>query len=348
MENKTFISVIVVNYNGKKYADRCIESIFKSNWKNLEVILVDNGSSDGSVDFLKYKYKEYNKKVNFISLDENFGPAKARNEGAKVAKGKYYCFLDNDTMVEREWAAAPVAEFENDDELGIIQCKLLLMKETNIIDSLGEYIGQNGFLVQRVPVGTVDNGEYNDKADIFSAKSAGMFIREETFKKIGGFDEDYFIYMEETDLGWRSWLAGYSARCIPASIVYHEFGTSSIILNKKINDYNAKFHGSKNYIMTLYKNLGSRRMLTVFPRHIFLWVGIAWFSLIKGQWQTFIWIHSGILWNITHFKQNRVKRMEIQKSRVMTDNDLFKIILKRRSEERRVGKECRSRWSPYH
>ncbi len=183
---------------------------------------------------------------------------------------------------------------------------------------------------QRARAGDTDNGQYDEEVDILAAKSAGMFIRKEVFNKIGGFDDDYFIYVEETDLGWRSWLAGYRARYISDSIVYHEFGSSTIILGKTENDFNAKFNGTKNYIMTLVKNLGSFHLLTMLPLHVTLWVGLAWFSLLKGRWRHFYWIHKAIFWNIKMLRKNLAKRRKIQKNRRIKEKDLFEIVSQRR------------------
>lgn len=325
------VSVVVVNYNGKEYVDKCVNSVFMSNYHDLEVIVVDNGSSDGSVDFLRNKYAVYKERFKIVSLDKNYGPSFARNQGVKIAKGVYIGFLDNDTEVDKQWANIAVLEFENDASIGIVQCKLLLAKERNKLDYVGEYIGQNGFLVQRAQGGEIDKGQYDQRVQILAAKSAGMFIRKDVFDKIGGFDDDYFIYVEETDLGWRSWLLGYKAVFVFESIVYHEFGTSTLILSKNKNNYNAKFHGCKNYILTLTKNLSFINLVKILPVHIFLWIGLAWFALItKRDYRAFFWIHKGIIWNVSNIRKNIGKRCIIQKNRIVSDNDLFKIILKKK------------------
>ena len=329
--NNSIVSVVVVNYNGKDYADKCVQSVFISDFVDLEVIVVDNGSSDGSVDYLKNRYLSYGEKFKIVPLEKNYGPSFARNRGVEIAEGKYIAFLDNDTEVKEDWASIAVSEFEKDEKIGIIQCKLLLSKERNKLDYVGEYIGQNGFLVQRAQGGEIDNNQYDQKVEILAAKSAGMFIRKDVFNKIGGFDEDYFIYVEETDLGWRSWLAGYKAIFVPGSTVYHEFGTSTLILGKNKNNYNAKFHGCKNYILTLFKNLEFKNLMKILPVHIFLWKGLAWYALIlKGDYKAFLWIYKGIFWNIINVKRNFNKRKKIQQSRVNNDTELFEIILRKK------------------
>src|SRR3990167_5685966 len=165
------VSAVIVNYDGKEYADKCVNSIFEGGFDDLEVIVVDNGSVDGSVEYLKEKYRAYSERLKVVALDKNYGPSYARNEGVRVAEGKYIGFLDNDTEVEKNWAEAAVAEFEKDAKVGIIQCKLILSKEREKLDYVGEYIGQNGFLVQRAQTAEVDYGQYDQKVEILAARS---------------------------------------------------------------------------------------------------------------------------------------------------------------------------------
>ena len=325
------LSVVIVNYNGKEYVDTCVASVFQCGFSPLEVIVVDNGSRDGSVEYLREKYQDFGERFVIVPLPKNYGPSRARNEGVKKARGTYLGFLDNDTEVAKNWAETAVVEFERDKTLGIIQCKLILAKERNKLDYVGEYLGQNGFLVQRAQGGEIDRGQYDQKVEILAAKSAGMFMRKETFDRIGGFDPDYFIYVEETDLGWRSWLAGYRAIYVPQSVVYHEFGTSTLILGKNKNNFNAKFHGCKNYVLTLFKNLGFANLLVILPKHILLWKGLAWYVLLtKGDWRAFWWIYRALGWHLWHFGENLRKRRAVQKHRVISDRELFKRVMKKK------------------
>jgi len=327
---KPLLSVIIVNFNGLEYVRRSVKSVFLSETKNLEVIVVDNGSEDKSPEMLEKEFAQFGTKFSVVKLKKNFGPAKARNEGVKRSKGELLAFLDNDTLVDQNWAQIAIKEFRERENLGAIQCKLLLAKERDKIDYVGEYLGQNGFLVQRVRAGEKDTGLFEQKCDILAAKSAGMFIRKKVFRLIGGFDDDYFIYVEETDLGWRVWLSGYTVEYLPKSIVYHEFGTSGIILGKAKNNYNAKFHGCKNYILTLAKNLQAASLIQILPIHVFLWIGLAWFALLKRDFKSFYWIHKAIFWNIFNIGKTARKRRVVQKKRKITDRELFKIVMRKK------------------
>ena len=327
---KPLVSVVIVNYNGIKYVEHCVYAVLNSTYGKMEVIVVDNGSTDDSVLHLKHQFGHDNR-FKVIEIGENRGPAFARNRGIEIADGKYIAFLDNDTEPEPTWLEPLIETMENDPMIGACQCKLLLMKERNKIDYVGDYISNIGFLIQRVPAGEIDIGKADSRDEILSAKSAGMIIRADVFREIGGFDEDYFIYVEETDLCWRVWLTGYRVIFVPESKVYHEFGTSSIILGKNRSKYNAKFHGTKNYILTLFKNCNTTNLITILPLHIFLWLGLAYFCLLNGQWNSFLWIHKGLFWNIANIFHNYKKRKIVQQNRMINDKDLFRVVMKKRN-----------------
>jgi len=240
-------------------------------------------------------------------------------------------FLDNDTQVHPEWAQEAIKYFDKNPKVGVIQCKLLLANDHTKLDYVGEYLGTNGFLVQECKAGDKDQGQFETIKQILAAKSAGMFIRRETFDKAGGFDADYFIYVEETDLGWRSWLVGYQAVYLPTSIVYHHFGTSNVILGLDKTSSLAKFHGPKNYITTLIKNFGVKNLITIVPLHITLWLGLAFYRLFKGKLTDFSLIVQGIIWPFIHFPQLITKRKIIQSQRVISDKKIFQSLMVKRS-----------------
>ena len=323
------LSVVIVNYNGFNFLQACINSIINSKTENFEIIGVDNGSKEGDVEKFRAKYQFPN--THIIALDKNYGPAYARNIGVANSRGEYLAFLDNDTLVKDDWAIQAIKLFEKNKKIGIIQCKLLLAKDRKKIDYVGEYIGQNGFLVQPVKAGEIDEGQFDRETEILAAKSAGMFIRRTVFYKAGGFDSDYFIYVEETDLGWRTWLTGYKVVFCPWSVVYHEFGSSTIILGKVLNTYNAKFHGSKNYILTHAKNLDAQNIIRILIPHIILWEGLAIYSLFKMDLNAFLWINKGIFWNLKNIRSTLRKRVDIQSRRKISDDRLFSKIMKKRS-----------------
>ena len=330
MIRDSLVSVIIVNYNGETLLKRCVEAVLQNKYPNFEIIVIDNGSKDGSPLCLKELEKQHSN-VRVILLDKNYGPAYARNRGAEKANGIYLAFLDNDTVPDENWLVPLVETMEKDVSVGACQCKLLLFKEPDKFDYAGDYLSQFGFLVQQVQGGEKDVGQADQKVEILSAKSAAMIIRRNVFKKIGGFDEDYFIYLEETDLGWRIWLIGYKVIFVPESKVYHEFGTTSII-DPKLQNFNAKFHGTKNYIMTLVKNLGTMNLMKILPLHILSWIGIIlWMAIMKRKFYESGLILRGMFWNCSYLFAVLKKRDVIQSERKIRDKDLLPKIMKRRN-----------------
>jgi len=141
------VSIIIVNFNDKRHLYRCLSSILKSEYPSFEIIVVDNGSTDGSVELVKKLFGN-NPRIKLIQNERNLGPAAGRNIGAEVAKGRYLAFLDNDTEVNPKWLKEAVKVMESDLTIGAAQCKLLLMGHRNRFDYAGDYLSPYGFLIQ--------------------------------------------------------------------------------------------------------------------------------------------------------------------------------------------------------
>ena len=321
---KPFVSIIIVNYNGFHFLKDCLNSILKNQYSEYEIIVADNGSSDGSVSKIKTEFKDHLSKIKFLQFKKNLGPSLARNLAVDKSQGEIIAFLDNDTQVDPQWITKVVPVFCRDSKIGIIQSKLLLMDHPNQIDYLGERLGTLGFLRSVATYGDIDNHQYDKTKNILAAKSAGMFIRRQAFFDAGKFDPDYFIFMEETDLGWRAWLQGYHHTLVAESIVYHKFSSSKTILDPDFNNYLVRFHGTKNHIQTLIKNLSLPYLIKILPIHVFLWFSLASFLLLTGKFKSASNIYKGIFWNLAHLNLILSKRGLVQKNRLVSDSYLFK------------------------
>ena len=237
------ISVIIVNYNGKELLQKCLESLFKIDYNNFEVILVDNNSTDGSMEFVIKNHPN----VIVVKLDSNKGFAEPNNIGAKIAKGEYLLFLNNDTITTTNFISEMIKVLEKDEKIAI--CQSLLLKPDGNIDSSGDFIDKMGIV-------------YNSKTktdeirEISSARGACMLMRKKIFDKLGGFDEKFFFSFEDVDLGWRSWILGYKTVVVPQSIVYHSAGKTSSKLKSE-----AAFHGLKNQLAMKITNFEPRFVL---------------------------------------------------------------------------------------
>jgi len=325
MFQKRLVSVIIINFNGKEFLKRLFSSLLRTNYREFEIILVDNASSDGSIEFVKESFKD--NRIAIIVNDKNLGPSAARNIGFGRVKGEFVAFLDNDTEVDSEWLSELVKVFDSDSKIAVAQCKLLDMVERNRFDYAGDYLTPFGFLYERAQH-NVDRGQFDSVEDIFSAKSAATMIKSSIYKELGMHDDSYFIFMEETDFCFRAWLAGYRVVFVPKAIVWHAYNTSLKEFKKYYTSYMVRFCGCRNYIMTLLKNLSLGNLLRILPFHILIWCGISLIFLLKGRLSDSIYILRGIFWNLFNIRIILRKRKFVQKViRKVDDNMIFKYLM---------------------
>jgi len=236
MENNPLVSVIIVNYNGKTYLEKCLESLMKINYKNYEIILVDNNSTDTSIEFVKNTYPS----ITIIKLNDNYGFAEPNNIGAKNAKGDYLLFLNNDTEVNPNFIGEMIKVLQQDPQIAI--CQSLLLKPNGDVDSSGDFIDTMGRVYS-------SKNKVNEVKKILSARGASMMVRKDSFWDLGGFDKKFFASFEDVDLGWRAWIWGYKIVLVPNSIVYHKGGETV-----KQNFPEVRFHGVKNSLIIRLAN----------------------------------------------------------------------------------------------
>jgi len=314
------VSIIIVNFNGIKFIESCLESVLNTDYPNFEVVFVDNASSDGSLELVREKFASKNK-VKIVANKYGLGPAKGRNIGINESRGKYIAFLDNDTEVDKNWLKALVNVLKADDTIGAAQSKILL-SDKKTIDTCGHYLSVTGFPYE-IGTNEYDSGQYNSLIDIFGARSAAMFIRRDILDNIGYFDPDYFMHGEETDLSWRVWLNNYRVVYVPDSVVYHKKGGS---LNTK-SRYLIFYEGSKNCTKTLIKNLGLKRLLLILPMHILGWIVVSASLILKRRFNESIAIIRGLFWDLCNIKRILNDRKVIQHKRLSSDSKIMPIIM---------------------
>jgi GT2 family glycosyltransferase len=296
MKKKVVISVIIPCFNGEKYLVQLIKSLLAVDFPDFEIIIVDDGSTDESVkkikDLKSPPVGQAGKIKNLILIEnkKNQGAAKSRNIGAKKARGKYLLFLDVDTKVHPQCLSVIVEKLEKNPQIGAIQTKL---------DTGGHFLTPFGFPYE-IPAG-------KEEKIIFGARTAGMAIRKDLFEKIRGFDEDYFIYGEDTDLSWRVWLAGKKIVYLPKAKVHH-FGKSSLTKNTSERIF---YEGVKNNLSNLVKNSSLTLLILVLPLYLFSCFLLSFKQLLVGNFSGFSKIYQGIFWNFTNIKKTLKKRRQI-------------------------------------
>ena len=273
------IAIVILNWNGEKLFDIFLPSVIKnSNTENIEIIVADNGSSDKSVEHLKQFYPS----VKIIDLKTNFGFAEGYNQSLKQVDSKYLIFLNSDVKVTENWIDSCIAKFEEDENIAVIQPKILSYNKPGYFEyagASGGFIDKFGYpfcrgrILNRIEE---DLGQYNQASQIFWASGACMFVRTEAFKTAGGFDGDFWAHMEEIDLCWRLKSRGYKIIYQPQSVVYHlGGGTLSYGSPKKI------YLNFRNNLYMLFKNLPKHQFKRIFLARMIL-DGVAALKFILG------------------------------------------------------------------
>ncbi len=322
MSNDLFFSIIIINYNGHEFIENCLRSVLSSSYANFEVIVFDNASADDSLKIVS-QYFNNCQNLKIIKSKTNLGFARANNEAAKLAKGSILVFLNVDTKVDKDWLFYIFEAIETDQLIGAGQCKLKNYYNPEIIDSAGHYIDKFG-LVHVLGDSEIDIGQFDKNKCIFAATGAAFVCKKSVFEKVNGFDNDFFMFFEETDLCWRIWLAGYKIIFIPQAVVYHARGGIRKACKKDKIAFDFNYFFIRNRISSLIKNYGLKNLFFFLPMNILIsLIWIAPMVLIRFDFKSAKSIIHGVAWNLLNFKKNLKKRMIVQKQRKVTDKYLF-------------------------
>jgi len=211
------ISIVIPNWNGKDLIKNCLASLMKQTYKDFEVIVADNGSTDDSVELIEKDYPE----TKIVQMGTNKGFSIPVNKAIRNARGEYIALLNNDVEVDPNWLQELNGALERNLEVGFCSSKMLFMKRRDIINEICHSFRIDG---RSEPTGLEekDCGQYEEEKLIFGACGGAAIYRRSMLKEIGLFDEDYFMYAEDVDLDFRAQLAGYKCLYVPTAIVYHK------------------------------------------------------------------------------------------------------------------------------
>ncbi len=240
--NLPLLSVIIPNWNGAYHLRTCLDALRLQTYPRLEIIVVDNASTDESLELLRTCYPE----VHTLALGRNLGLTGAMNRGLQMASGELIGSLNNDTEVTPEWAAQLVRALQRHPEAGMAASKILLFDRRDVLHSAGDMCGVDGIPANR-GVWQRDEGQYDREEYIWGACGGAACYHRKMLDDIGFFDEDLFMYCEDVDLNWRAQLAGYRCIFVPQAVVYHKLSATG---GGKIASY---FTG-RNTIWVLAKN----------------------------------------------------------------------------------------------
>jgi len=238
-------SIIIPNYNGLRFLAACLDALRGQTYsqKLTEVILVDDGSTDDSVPFVRQHYPE----VSIVQMARNSGLAAACNAGARAAHGDLLVMLNNDTEAEPGWLAALVASAAAHPQAGAIASKMLLFDRRDTLHNAGDLMGADGIPRNR-GVWEQDRGQYDADLTIFGGCGGGVAYRRAAWEQAGGFDERLFMYLEDVDLAWRLQLLGWRAIFAPQARLYHHLSATG-------GGTLASFYVGRNTIWVIAKDM---------------------------------------------------------------------------------------------
>jgi GT2 family glycosyltransferase len=212
----TRVAVVIVNWNGQHFLERCLSAVLAQTFRSVEVVMVDNGSTDQSVPFVKGRFPQ----VRLISNDKNRGFAAATNQAIRATDSEFVAALNNDTQATPTWLEELVRVAETDARVGACASRILFADRPDIINSAGIGLDRAG-LAWDWRGGERDDGTDPAPVEVFGACAGAALYRRAMLEDVGLFDEDFFLYLEDVDLAWRARWAGWKTVSVPAARVMH-------------------------------------------------------------------------------------------------------------------------------
>ena len=279
------VAVVILSWNGKEMIEEYLSSVIASNYADLEVVVADNHSDDGSATLVREKFPS----VRLIELERNFGFAAGYNEALQRIRAEYFVLLNQDVEVTPNWLEPMIALMEKDRTIAACQPKIKDLRHRERFEyagAAGGYLDALGYPFCRGRVFETieeDSGQYDDVVECAWASGAAICVRADLFHRFGGLDADFVAHMEEIDLCWRLRNAGYRIMCCPQSVVYHVGGASLARGNPR-----KTFLNFRNSFVTIIKNERGAKLLWLVPVRWLLDVVAGLKFLLSGQWRDWL------------------------------------------------------------
>lgn len=321
MSDQPLVSIIIPHYNGKEILHNCLKSLEQTTYNNKEVILVDNGSTDGSVEYVRERFPW----IEIVRNAENLGFAGGCNAGIRKAKGTYILLLNNDTEFEPDWLTILVAALEKDSKIAACQPKILSLCDKRIFDYAGAAGGLLDVFGYPFARGRLfftlekDEHQYEEGGDIFWASGTAALIRKSAIDEAGYLDETFFAHMEEIDLNWRFHLAGYRVISTPQAIVYHKSGSTL-----KPDSPKKIYFNHRNSLMMILKNYEARNLLWILPIRILLEIITLFYAMARLDFVRFAGVGRAFGYVAFNILEIISKRAQAQRIRKVPDSEIFR------------------------
>jgi GT2 family glycosyltransferase len=217
-----FFSVIILNWNGKHLLRECLDSVLAQSFRDFEILVVDNGSTDGSTEYLRAEYRD---RVRLVPLGKNLGFSGGNNVGIGRARGAWVVFLNNDTQADPRWLEELHAAAGRHQDVPVFACKVLNYSRRDEIDTVGHLLYPDGISRGRGRL-EKDTGQYDREEEVIFPSGCAAAYRKDLLDAIGGFDESFFAYCDDTELGIRARLFGARCLLVPKAVVYHKYSAT--------------------------------------------------------------------------------------------------------------------------
>jgi GT2 family glycosyltransferase len=317
------LTVIVVNWNGRQLLPECLSSLSNQTIRDLEILLVDNGSTDDSVRLVRDQFP----KVRILALQENMGFAAGNNLGIQACLSEFVAFLNNDAVADRYWAER-LLDAASDPRVGIVASRVLLYGDRERLDGAGDGMTTVGSAYKRGHLAPSDS--YVSADNIFGASGCAMLVRRNMLTDVGFLDEDFFLVYEDSDLCFRAQLRGWKCLYAPDAIVYHKLNSTIGRLSRA-----HVFYGQRNSEYLFFKNMPGWLLWRYLPAHLLnALLALAYFG-VKGRFSICL---RGKIDFLRNLRRTLRKRKEIQARRIATCQEIDRMLDRRWIRSRLPGK----------
>ena len=307
-------SIIIPNWNGAHHLTTCLDSLRRQSYPDFEVIVVDNGSTDGSLELLARGYPE----VRVVALPENRGFAGGVNAGIREAQGEIIAVFNNDAEADSRWLEELAEALARHPEAGAVTPKVLLFDWREVINTAGDFYGVDGVPGNR-GVWQRDEGQFDREEYVFGAAGVAAAYRRAMLDEVGLFDEEFFSFCEDVDLAWRAQLAGWKCIYVPQAVVYHKLSATG---GGKI----ASYYCGRNFIYVMAKNYPTTLLKKHWRRILRAQFDIAWKALKAWRGEAARARLRGQLAGLWGLPRMLAKRQTVQASKQVSDEYLESIL----------------------
>lgn len=311
-EKPPAVCALVLNHNGAHFLKGCLESLLANDYPNLSICVVDNGSTDKSVELVRTEFPS----VGLIQMEQNLGFCVAYNRASSAIEGDYYFFLNNDVALDPRAVTQLVAAGEASNDIAAVGPKMLFFDDRHVINGCGGMLDRLAFGLN-IGIGEVDEGQYDQPIEVFYAIGAAMMVKTIAWRHVGGFDERFFAYFEDSDWCWRARLLGYRVIYAPA-VVYHKWRGTWTDAKSRM------YHQERNRLAMVLKNYSIPTLAYVLP--LYLGMAVLRLAWVSFHWGPLIGLHmiAGQIWNVLHLRSTLTARRQTQGSRIMSDAQIFR------------------------